>query len=103
MLRVVNKNAGHLSVYRDKWNGEQFVFDGKGTVIPEHVAQHIFGYGLDEAEKIKRMVRAGWLKTTDPEQLRHAWGIMHNFVFQEVSPDWREVLEEPAPAGKKVA
>ena len=101
MLQVINKNS---KPYRDRWNGEDFLFEpNRPTVVSEIVARHFFGYGLDDAAKMKCMTRAGWLKDTEPESLRYAGSILANFVFKEVEPNWKEVLEEPATAGGKKA
>lgn len=57
-VRVTNRN-NQWSV-RDKYAGEEHVFPpGETVTVSAEVAEHIFGYGLDEKGRWKKFLRMG--------------------------------------------
>ena len=95
MLSVQNKNKFK---YVDRYDGLEYVFEPHSTtIIEEQAAAHFFGYGLDDKARVSAMSRAGWLKSMakdGPGGQDEAYAILHNFVFKEVAPDWKEVKGE---------
>lgn len=46
----------------DYWDGKAYSFSpNKAIEVPDHVAKHIFGYGLED--KVPVLARLGWTKT----------------------------------------
>lgn len=69
-VRVTNRN--NQWVVRDKYAGETYVFKpGETVTVRAEVAEHIFGYGLDEKGKWKKFLRMGI--ANDPKG-KEMWG-----------------------------
>jgi len=59
-VRVVNHNKDVAG----RFNGKDYVFKtGKPLNVPELVARHIFGFGLED--KTSALSRLGWARTSD--------------------------------------
>lgn len=57
-VRVTNRN--NQWVVKDKFGGTPYVFKpGETVTVAAEVAEHIFGYGLDEKERWKKFLRMG--------------------------------------------
>lgn len=57
-VRVTNKNNTWLVV--DRFGGIEYKFPpGESVTVAAEVAEHIFGYGLDEKERFKKFLRMG--------------------------------------------
>ena len=57
-VKVTNRN--NTGEFRDKYGGIEYRFPAGDTVtIPEEAAAHIWGYGLDDKERFKKMMRMG--------------------------------------------
>lgn len=57
-VRVTNRN----NIWRvvDRFGGTQYTFPpGETVTVAAEVAEHIFGYGLDEKERFKKFMRMG--------------------------------------------
>lgn len=64
---VLNKTSDTLI---DGWDGQKYEFlPRKPVEVPIIVAQHVFGFGLED--KTEALVRLGWIKTANdkPEGL----------------------------------
>ena len=63
MANVFVTNHGD-TVLKDGWDGVVYEFNKGATVeIPDFVATHIFGYGVDDKEPC--LIRLGWIKTSN--------------------------------------
>lgn len=63
----VNVKNKHKDAFEDSYDGIAQLFSAnKTTVVPDYVAEHIFGYNQSRAEKMKRCARLGvgmdWLE-----------------------------------------
>ena len=57
-VRVTNRN--NLWKIVDRYGGTEYVFPpGETVLVAAEVAEHIFGYGLDEKERWKKFLRMG--------------------------------------------
>ena len=57
-VRVTNRN--NIWKVVDRYGGQQYVFPpGESVLVAAEVAEHIFGYGLDERERFKKFMRMG--------------------------------------------
>ena len=57
LVRVLNRNQKAIV---DKFGGQRYVFEpGEPLNVPEEAAEHIFGWGLDEPARMKKMMRMG--------------------------------------------
>ena len=57
-VRVTNRNNMWKIV--DRFGGQQYTFPpGEGVVVAAEVAEHIFGYGLDEKARFQKFMRMG--------------------------------------------
>jgi hypothetical protein len=57
-VRITNRNNQWL--VRDKYAGESYEFrPGETVTVAAEVAEHIFGYGLDEKGRWKKFLRMG--------------------------------------------
>lgn len=57
-VRVVNRNNAWKIV--DKFGGQEYTFPpGESVTVATEVAEHIFGYGLDEKERFRKFMRMG--------------------------------------------
>ena len=67
-VKVTNRNNVWKVV--DKFAGQQYKFPAGETVtIPAEAAEHIFGYGLDEAGRAQKMRRMGIANLKDAQKL----------------------------------
>jgi hypothetical protein len=58
VVRVTNAN--NVWKVRDKYGGIEYVLNPGETIsMPSAAAEHIFGYGLPEKERFKKMMRMG--------------------------------------------
>ena len=95
LVKVTNRN--NTVWIRDKYGGIPYLFPcGESTVIPEDAAAHIFGYGLTDKEKFKKLMRLGLANKKDGQR------IFDNFVLKstgrDVEPTGRErEVTEAAP------
>lgn len=98
-VRVTNKNQ---QVYRDRFDGIDYVFEPNKPVVveDERALAHFFGYGMDQEYQLKRFGRNGWLKMHDEAGLASAWATFGGFKFEAVQPKWEDQLDD-AKAGKK--
>lgn len=57
-VRITNRNNQWL--VRDRYAGQEYVFPpGEAVTVAAEVAEHIFGYGLDEKGRWKKFLRMG--------------------------------------------
>lgn len=57
-IRVTNRN--NQWTVRDRFGGTEYVFrPGESVTVAAEVAEHIFGYGLDEKGRWQKFLRAG--------------------------------------------
>src|SRR5277367_3218381 len=91
-VRVINKNPGKPVVGR--FNGKDYVFKQNVPLdVPEIVAQHIFGFNLED--KMPCLNRLGWMQvSTDYESGMEK---LANVVFEEPP----EMIEAPKKRGRK--
>ena len=67
-VKVTNRNNTWKIV--DKFAGQVFKFPPGDTVtIPTEAAEHIFGYGLSEPERKKKMMRMGIANLKDGQKM----------------------------------
>jgi hypothetical protein len=67
-VKVTNRNNTWKIV--DKYAGQVFKFPPGDTVtIPTEAAVHIFGYGLPEGERRKKMMRMGIANLKDGQKM----------------------------------
>ena len=77
---VLNKTSDTLI---DGWDGQKYEFlPRKPVEVPLIVAQHVFGFGLED--KTEALVRLGWTKTANdkPEGLAR----LNKFEISETRP-----------------
>lgn len=93
-VRVINRNAGKPVIGR--FNGRDYTFKTNVPVdVPEVVAQHIFGFGIED--KSACLNRLGWMQmSTDYEK---GMGMLANVIFD----DPPEMVEAPRKGRKKSA
>ena len=59
-VRIVNHNKDVTG----RFNGKDYLFKtGKPTDVPELVARHVFGFGMED--KTSALSRLGWARTSD--------------------------------------
>lgn len=57
-VRVTNRN--NAWIVKDRFGGQPYVFrPGETVVVAAEVAEHIFGYGLDEKGRWQKFLRMG--------------------------------------------
>lgn len=57
-VRVTNRNPSWI--IRDKYAGVEYTFQpGEPVLVAAEVAEHIFGFGLDEKERFRKFMRMG--------------------------------------------
>lgn len=57
-VRVTNRNNAWL--IKDRFGGEDYTFPpGETVTVSAEVAEHIFGYGLDEKSRFRKFIRMG--------------------------------------------
>ncbi len=67
-VKVTNRN--NVWWVRDKYGGVPYEFPpGDTVIIPAEAAEHIFGYGLDEKERHKKMLRMGIANHKDGQRM----------------------------------
>ena len=67
-VKVTNRN--NVWKVRDKYGGVSYDFPpGETVTIPAEAAEHIFGYGLDEKERRKKMMRMGIANHKDGQRM----------------------------------
>ncbi|HLZ34256.1 MAG TPA: hypothetical protein VKP13_09570 [Nitrospira sp.] len=72
-IRVTNRN-NRFDV-RDKFAGQEYRFPaGETVVVPREAAEHIFGYGMDEQARFRKLMRMGWANHKDG---RKWWSNIH--------------------------
>ena len=92
LVKVTNRN--NTVHFRDKYGGIEYKFPCGDTVtIPEEAATHIWGWGLSDPERHKKMQRIGLANRKDGKR------IWENVVLRstgKVEPTGkeREVVEE---------
>ena len=68
LVKVTNRN--NLWRVVDKFGGIEYKFPpGETVTIPQEAAEHIFGYGLDEKTRFKKMMRMGIANRKDGDKL----------------------------------
>lgn len=68
LIRVLNKN--NTVKFKDKYGGVEYVFPpGEPKLIPEDAAEHIWGWGLDEKGRFKKMMRMGLANAKDGKKI----------------------------------
>lgn len=68
LVRVTNRN--NMWKVRDRYGGVEYVFQpGETSTIPAEAAEHIFGYGLPEPERFKKMMRMGIANHKDGKKM----------------------------------
>ena len=66
MPNVIVTNKGK-EPFSKRFDSVEYVFPvGEEVTIDEEAAIFLFGYARDEAEKLRTLVRNGWLRVSDP-------------------------------------
>ncbi len=93
-VRVINKNPGKPIVGR--FNGKDYTFKTNVPLdVPQIVAQHIFGFNLDD--KMPCLNRLGWMQVST--EYDEGMAKLANVIFDEPP----EMIEAPKKRGKKAS
>ncbi len=91
LVRVLNKN--NTVKFKDKYGGIEYVFPpGEPTLIPAEAAEHIWGWGLDEKGRFKKMMRMGLANAKDGKKIWDNVVLKANTI--QATGKEREVFEE---------
>jgi len=93
-VRIVNHNKDVAG----RFNGKDYVFKtGKPVDVPEIVARHVFGFGLED--KSSALSRLGWARTSD--ELEAGLEKLAKVTFDD-PPDMIEAPKRTGTAGPPV-
>lgn len=80
MVWVTNKSD---EFFADKWDGKDYIFPpNKSVEINDLLAQHIFGYGVENKTPV--LVRLGWIKFSS--DIPKAIERLEKFTITETQP-----------------